>query len=114
MSIKDLKRRLTKLENDRFITDDGVEAIFITIVDNSKEGAGEPLPVLGWQYQLHGTDDVVTMRQAGEDDDNLRERHMEAVRPLLKQGSVPMFLPINPDGQEKDAKQNRLNTTISD
>ncbi|MGQ4879824.1 hypothetical protein ACOJCM_14760 [Billgrantia sp. LNSP4103-1] len=96
MSLKDLQRRLTKLENDRFMTDDGIEAFFISVVDNTREGAGEPLPVLGWRYQRYMDDDVVTMREPGEDDDTLRERHLAAVRPLLVKGSVPMFLPINP------------------
>ncbi|MDI5987020.1 hypothetical protein QLQ85_19730 [Halomonas sp. M4R5S39] len=97
MSRERLRQRLEKLENDRFITADGVEAVFITVVDNSKEGAGRPLEVLGWRYQRHGADDVVTMREPGEADDRLRERHMADVRPLLPRGSVPMFLPINPE-----------------
>lgn len=97
MSLKDLQRRLTRLENDLFVTDDGIEAIFVTVVDNSREGAGRALPVLGWRFQRHMADDLLTMRKAGEDDDTLRERHMAAVRPLLGKGSVPMFLPINPE-----------------
>ncbi|GHE20002.1 hypothetical protein [Halomonas urumqiensis] len=98
MSREKLRQRLERLENDRFITADGVEAVFITVADNSKEGAGKPLPTRGWMFQRHGgADDVVTMREPGEDDDSLRERHLAAVRPLLPQGSVPMFLPINPE-----------------
>lgn len=95
---RELIRRLERLENDRYITDDGVEAIFATVVDNTREGAGMPLPVLGWRFQRHGNaEDVVTMREAGEDDATLRERHLATVRQLLPQGSVPMFLPINPE-----------------
>ena len=92
-------RRLEKLEGDRFITEDGIQAVFITVVDNSREGAGEPLPTLGWRFQRYGPDDVVTMREPGEDDDSLRERHLAAVLPLLNPGSVPMFLPINPENR---------------
>lgn len=92
--MKDLERRLRRLEKDRFVTDDGIEAIFITIVDNSKEGRGLELPTHGWRFQRHAADDVVTMRNPGEDDDSLRERHMNAVRPLLAHNSVPTFLPI--------------------
>lgn len=90
----EMLKRLERLENDRFITHDGIEAVFITIVDNTKEGAGQPLPVLGWQFQRYSADDVVTMRNPGEHDDALRARHMEAVRPFLTAGSVPLFLPI--------------------
>lgn len=90
-------KRLEKLEGDRFINEDGTQAIFITIVDNSGPGAGKPLPTLGWRFQRHNADDVVTMREPGEDDDSLRERHLAAVLPLLNPGSVPMFLPINPE-----------------
>ena len=90
----DILKRLERLENDHFITHDGIEAVFITIVDNTKEGAGQPLPVFGWQFQRYSADDVITMRGPSEDDDALRARHMEAVRPFLSTGSVPLFLPI--------------------
>ncbi|MFN2411293.1 MAG: hypothetical protein ABR539_13525, partial [Halomonas sp.] len=70
----------------------------------SREGAGTPLPVLGWQYQRYQADDVVTMREPGEDDEALRARHMAAVRPLLGKGAVPMFMPINPDDSEEGQK----------
>ena len=92
--MKDLERRLRQLEENRFVANDGVEAIFITLVDSSKEGKGRDLPAYGWRFQRFGADDVVTMRRQGEDDESLQERHMNTVRPLLARGSVPLFMPI--------------------
>lgn len=90
----DLLKRLERLENDLFITHDGVECLFFTVLDMSREGEGQPLPVKGWRFQRYSADDVITMRDPSEDDDALRARHMEAVRPFLTAGSVPSFLPI--------------------
>lgn len=90
-----LKRQLDKLESKLMINgDESFQAIFITMVDNSKIGEGRTFPVLGWRFQRHGADDIVTMREQGEDDEALQERHLEAVRPILAPQAVPMFLPV--------------------
>ena len=81
--IEALEGRIMKNEEDR------IEAVFLKVVDATREGGGRELPVHGWKFK-----ELKVMRTPGETDEALDKRAILEAQPFLIGMAVPVFHPI--------------------